>query len=811
MENLLRDLRFAFRNLRKNPGFTAAALLCLALGIGASSAIFSVVYGVLLKPLPFADPGRVVMIWDHFLQQDTPKSPVSAQEFLDVRSQSRVFTDVGAVAPQLVSLSGRDEPQQLVAGRASVSLFQVLGVKTAQGRLFVPEEDRPGNNKVALLSYQLWKDRFGSEPSVVGSKITLDGSPYVVVGVLPEEFDLGTFHHDIWLPQGFDIAKLPPRHIRVMSLIARLKPGVTLAQAQAELDLLAHHFEQQYPDIYPPGSGWGMHAVPAHEDLVGNVRRTLLVLFGAVGLVLLIACANVANLLLARAASRHKEVAIRTALGASRSGLIRQFLTEGLLLSFLGALLGLLLAFWITRALTALNPGNIPRLGEVRLDGGALLFALGIVMVTGVVFGLVPVLQTSTRNLREPLQEGGKTSASGAAGQRTRSALIVLEIAVALIVLVAAGLSIKSFRSLLAVNPGFRSQDVFTLQLSLPRPRYPEDSKVTTFQHRLLERVEALPGVESASFTSQLPLVGVNDLSGDVTVEGRLVDPTHPNPVTAWRMVTSDYFKTMGIAVLQGRPFTPADGEKAAGVAVVDEDLAKRLWPGVSPLGRRLHLNARTPELSQWRTVVGVVRHVRQQDLGQPEGDQLYVPLFQHPLRLMFVALRTRAAPEKQMPALREAIWSIDRDLAIIAPQTMEERLRSSLSRPRFSMSLFSAFALTSLLLTVIGVYGVMAYSVAQRTRDMGIRMALGAGRKDVVRLVVVQGLVLTGAGVAIGLAAAWILSRVMLSLLYGVEATDLATFTEVSLLLGALAAVASYIPARRAAKVDPLVSLRYE
>jgi putative ABC transport system permease protein len=811
MENLLRDLRFSVRNLKSNPGFTAAALLCLALGIGASSAIFSVVYAVLLKPLPFADPDRVVMIWDHFLLQDTPKSPVSAQEFMDVRGQSRVFTEVGAWAPQLVSLSGRDEPQQLVAGRASASLFQVLGVKTSQGRLFTPEEDRPGNNKVALLSYQLWKDRFGSEPGVVGGKITLDGSPYVVAGVLPEGFELGPFHFDLWIPQGFDLAKLPPRNIRLMSLAGRLKPGVTAARARAELDLLAHRFQQQYPDIYTPGSGWGMHAVPIHEDLVGNVRRTLLILFGAVGLVLLIACSNVANLLLARATSRHKEVAIRTALGASRAGLIRQFLTEGLLLSFLGALLGLLLAFWITRLLTGLNPGNIPRLGEVRLDGGVLLFALGIVMVTGVVFGLLPALQTSGRNLRGPLQEGGKTSASGAAGQRARSTLIVLEIAVALIVLIAAGLSIQSFRRLLAVDPGFRSDNVFTLQLSLSRPRYPQNSQVTTFQSRLLERVGTLPGVESASLTSQLPLVGINGISGDISVEGRLSDATHPDPVTAWRMVTPDYFKTMGIQVLEGRAFAASDTQQAPGAVIVDEELAKRLWPAASPLGRRLRLNAPTPQLSEWRSVVGVVRHVRQEELGSTEGDQLYVPLYQYPSRLMFMALHTRAAPEALTPALRQAIWAIDKDLPIIEPKTMDERLRSSLSRPRFNMSLFSGFALTALLLTVVGVYGVMAYSVAQRTRDMGIRMALGADRKSLVRLVVLQGLTLTGAGVAIGLAVSWILARVMASLLYGVEATDLATFTAVTLLLGALAVVASYIPARRAARVDPVVSLRYE
>jgi putative ABC transport system permease protein len=526
--------------------------------------------------------------------------------------------------------------------------------------------------------------------------------------------------------------------------------------------------------------------------------------------VLVISCINVANLLLARATSRSKEVAIRTALGSSRSILVRQFLTEGLVLSFFGALLGLLLAFWSTRALVAFNPGNIPRLDQVRLDGSVLLFTLSLVVVTGCIFGLVPVFHSLGKSLRAPLQDGGKTSAGTTSGQRTRSTLVVAEIAIALVVLVGTGLMIQSFRRLLDVNPGFRSSGLLTARYTLTSARFPQETQALSLHRRLLEQVAALPGVEGAAIVSELPMGAGLNLSGDVNIEGRVLGPNEAPPVTGWRMVSPDYFKTMEVPLRQGRAFSTADDENAPGAVILDEALARRLWPGESALGKRLRLNARTPAQSIWRTVVGVVGHVRQQGLAEAGGDQLYVPLAQYPVRLTTLVLRPAGSPESLAAGLRDAFRSIDRDLPIDV-KTIDQVIDASLSRQRFNTLLFTFFGCVALALTVIGVYGVMAYSVAQRTRDVGIRMALGARKEDVLRLIVGQGARLTSAGLVLGLAAAWGLSRLMLSLLYGVGTSDAVTFVGVPLLLGALGLTASYLPARRAAKVDPLVALRYD
>ena len=810
MEALLRDLKRACRNLLQGRGSTLAALLCLALGMGASCAIFSVINTVLLKPLPFAEPDRVVMVWNHFLLQDTPKSPFSGREFLDLQSQSTVFEGLATVAPQFVSLSGEGEPVELLAGRATSSLFPVLGVEAAVGRVFTPEEDVFGQNDVVLLTHKLWRERFGSDPGIVGQKITLDGRPTVVTGVLPENFRFGASSYALWIPQALNPARLMPRQIRSVSVVAKLKPGVSLERAQQEVDLIAQRFEKDYPESYPEGSGYGIHLTPAREDLVGEVRTTLLVLFGAVGLVLVISCLNVANLLLARATARAKEVAIRTALGSSRSILVRQFLTEGLVLSFFGALAGLLLAFWSTRALAAFNPGNIPRLDQLRLDGTVLFFTLGLVVLTGCIFGLVPILFSTGRNLRDPLQDGGKTSAGTTGGQRTRSLLVVAEIAIALVVLVGAGLMIQSFRRLLDVDPGFRTHDLLTARFTLTIARFPEAPQAAALQQQLLERVGALPGVESVALTSELPMGTGLNLSGDITLEGKVLGPNEAPPVTGWRMVSPDYFKTLEIPLRQGRMFTNADNDHAPGVVILDEELARRLWPGESPLGKRLRLNARTPEQSIWRTVVGVVGHVRQHELAEAGGDQLYLPLAQNPLRLTTLVARSAGDAEGLATGVREAFRLVDRDLPVEI-RTIEEVIDDSLTRQRFNTFLFMAFGLIALTLTVIGVYGVMAYSVAQRTRDVGIRMALGAHRNDVLRLIVGHGARLAVLGIVIGLAAAWSLSRLMISLLYEVAAGDALTFLGVSLLLGLLALLASYLPARRAAKVDPLVALRYD
>ncbi|HYO13130.1 MAG TPA: ABC transporter permease [Thermoanaerobaculia bacterium] len=809
MEALLRELRFASRNLYKNRGFTLAALLCLALGMGASSAIFSVVNAVLLEPLPFAEPDRVVMIWNQFLLLDTPKAPFSGREFFDLESQSTAFERIAVVGQQFVSLTGDGEPQELLAARATAGIFPVLGVNAALGRVFTPDEDVFGKNDVAVLSHELWTERFGSDPHIAGRKITIDGRPFLVTGVLPEGFRFGNGQFDLWVPQGLSPERLMPRQVRTVTLAGRLKPGVSLETAQAEVDVIAQRFQRDDPEAYPAESGYGIRLIPAHEDLVGGVRTALLVLFGAVGLVLVISTLNVANLLLARATARAKEVAIRTALGSSRGLLVRQFLIEGLLLSFLGAVLGLLLAFWATRVLVAVDPGNIPRLDQVRLDGGVLLFTLGLVVATGVLFGLVPVFHSTRRSLRDPLQDGGKTSA-GTAGHRTRSALVVVEIGLAVIVLIGAGLMIKSFRRLLEVDPGFQTRGLLTARFSLSRSRYPEDSGLIPLQRQLLMNVLDLPGVKSAAIASELPMGTGLGFSGDMVLEGRPTGPNEPPPVTGWRMVSPGYFETMKIPLLQGRTFTPADDEKAPGAVIVEEDLARRLWPDESPLGKRLKLNARTPEQSVWRTVVGVVGHVRQQGLAEAGGDQLYVPIAQYPARLATLVVAPTASPESVAAGVREAVWAIDRDLPVEI-RTIEEMIAGSLTRQRFNTFLFTAFGVIALALTVIGVYGVMAYTVAQRTRDVGIRMALGAHRRDVLRLVVGQGALLVSLGLALGLAAAWGLSRLIAALLYGIEATDAATFAAVSLLLLGMGLAASYVPARRAAKVDPLVALRNE
>ena len=809
MEALLRDLRLAFRNLLKNRGFTVAALLCLGLGMGASCAIFSVVNAVLLKPLPFGDPERVMILWNQFLLQDSPKVSFSGREFLDLRSQNTTFEEVGAAAPLFVSLTGDQEPQELLAARATASLFSTLRIKAALGRVFTPEEDVFGRSNVAVLTDKLWKERFGADPGIVGRKITLDGKPFVVTGVMPEDFRLGANTYDLWVPMALNPATLMPRQVRTVTVFGRLKPGVTPERAQQELDLLARRFEQDYPESYPAGSGYGMHLASAREDLVGDVRTTLMVLFGAVGLVLVISCLNVANLLLARATSRSKEVAIRTALGSSRGTLVRQFLAEGLVLAFAGALVGLLLAFWSTRALVVLNPGNIPRLDQVHLDGNVLLFTLGLILVTGCIFGLVPVLHSTGKALRDPLQEGGKTSASGA-GQRTRSALVVAEIAIALMVLVGAGLMIQSFRRLLDVDPGFRTKELLTVRFTMTNARFPKLPPVVALQRRVLEQTAALPGVESVALASEIPMsVGVN-LSGDLTVEGKVLGPNEALPATSWRRVTPDFFKTMDIRLLQGRPFTPADDEQAPGVAIADENLARRLWPGENALGKRVKLETTGLAQSSWLTIVGVARHVRQNALAEAGGDQLYLPMAQNTARLTTLVLRPAGSTKGLAASVRAAFRSIDPDLPIEI-KTIDQVVDDSLTRERFNTFLFTSFGLIALALTVIGVYGVMAYSVAQRTRDLGIRMALGAQKEDVLRLIVGQGARLTLLGLVLGLLGAWGLSRLMLSLLYGVGASDALTFISVPLLLGLLGLAASYLPARRAAKVDPLVALRYE
>jgi len=814
MDTLRRDLRFAVRSLLRSPGFTAAAVLCLALGIGANSAVFSVVQAVLLKPLPYHQPERLVMLWGQMLSDDRTEIPASGAEFRDYRDMAESLDEVAAIVNRYVNLTGQGEPERLVAARVSASLFPMLGVEAAHGRTFLPEEDRRGNEKEVVLSNGLWRRRFGADPSIVGKKILLSDEPFTVVGVMPAdfEFQFGAFHHELWIPIAIDWEHLPPRDFRGLRVLARLAPGVSLGQAQAEMDTIADRFERQYPDVYPAASGFGIHLTPLHEQIVGDVRPALTVLMGLVGLVLLIACANVANLILARSADRTKEVAVRASVGAGRADLLRQLLTESVLLAVAGAALGLLFAAGGLKVLRAVDPADLPRLGEVGIDGSVLLFTVAIAIVTGVAFGLVPALRGSRPDLQSTLKEGGRTDAGAGGRGRLRSALVVAEVALALIVLVGAALMVRSFLDLRAVDPGFSPDGLLTAQLYLSPTRYPEGHQKVAYGQRLLERLRSVPGVRSAGAVSGLPMSQVQ-MTVETDVEGDVRAETAARPVFDWRPVSPGYFETMEIPLVEGRTFDQRDHAEAQPVCVVSADLARRFWPGESALGKRLMLLAGQPNGPEWRTVVGVVGPVRALSLeGDEAVGQVYTPMPQSPLPFFSVALRTEGAdPEALAGAVREAIWSVDADQPVENIQTMDQILREAAAGKQGYALLLTLFAGVALALAVVGVYGVMAYSVARRTREIGLRMSLGADRRDVLSLIVGRGALLAAVGLVLGTGLALVAGRFLAGLLYGVTAHDPGTLAGAALVLGALVVAASLIPALRATRVDPIVSLRSE
>ncbi len=809
---MLQDFRFAARRLLKTPGFTAVAVLCLALGIGANSAVFSLVNSILLRSLPFNEPDRLVAIWEQFTQrQGLDRVPASGYELRDFREQNHVFTDVAASIGKVVNLTGEGEPEQLLGLRISASLMPMLGVQPILGRNFLVDEDRRGNEHVLLLSYGLWQRRFGGDPKVLDRKLTLDGSPYVVVGVLPKDFQFGPRTSELFLPIAIPFDSLPfPRDARGLVLTAKLKPGVTLSRAQADLDAVARQMARDNPDYYPARSGWGVYLRPLQEEIVGKIRPALLVLAGAVAFVLLIACLNVANLLLARATGREKEVAILTALGASRGALTRQFLAEGLLLSLWGGGLGLLLAWWGMKALVALNPERVPRLHEIGVDGRALAFTVAVTIVVGVVFGLLPAFRSSSGGrLHELIKSGGKTSSVGTGRHRLRSVLVVLEVAAALVVLIGAGLMIRSFLALSHVDPGFRSERLLTLQVTLPANKYPNPVQQGQFFDRLLPRLRSLPGVNGVGSVSILPLGGWAE-NAEVTLEKRVIETSDPHPPVALRTCSPDYFSVMGIALQRGRVFGPADSAQSTAVAIVEQGLADRLWPGEDPLGKRLRINDMGPT-SPFREVVGVVHDIKHQALDAQSRGHLYLPYSQVPGPMMSIVLRTAGEPTAVARGVREAVGSIDRNQPVADVSTMEEVVARSVAQPRFNTILFGIFAAVALFLAVVGVYGVMAYSVTQRTNEIGIRMSLGAREEQVLQMIVGQGLWLTGLGVGIGLVLAAWLTRLMAGLLFGIGTLDLTTFGGVALLLALLGFLASYLPARRATRVNPIIALRHE
>ncbi|MCA1818147.1 MAG: ABC transporter permease [Acidobacteria bacterium] len=805
--DLGQDLRFGLRVLMKQPGFTAIAVVALALGVGANSAIFSVVNTVLLRPLPYQDPGRLVLVFEDNTKRGYPRDTPAPANYFDWRDQNRVFEAMAAMAEVSLNLSGDGEPERLDGHRVSASLFPILGVSPQLGRWFSAEEDQPGAGRVVVLSDALWRRRFGGDRGIVGKSITLNGAGFQVIGVMPAGFQFPSREDQFWIPIAFTQQQAARRGSHYLDVVARLRDGVTLAQARAEMTTIAARLQQQYPE---ENTDVGAAVVPLQEQLVGKIKPALLVLLGAVGFVLLVACANVANLLLARAAARQKEIATRIALGASRLRLVRQLLTESVLLAAVGGGVGLLLAAWGVRALKAFIPDTISQAKEIAIDVRVLVFTLLVSLLTGLVFGLAPALQATRFNLNETLKEGGRDSASGSRGNRIRAALVVAEVAISLVLLVGAGLLVNSFMRLRGVDPGFRPANLLTMRVVPSPQKYPDLARHTAFYTELLRRVEALPGVRSASVASQIPLIAQGDSEG-LLFEGRPDPPAGEPNIVATRVVSPHYFETMGIRLLRGRAFTDRDRADSPSVAVISETMARRYWPGEDPLNKRFSFGrARTDE--DWVTVVGVANDVRQFGLDAEVKPQVYIAYPQidgfYP---RYLIVSTSVEPHGVASAVRGAVWEVDRDQPVSDVLTMEEVLGESIARQRFSTLLLGVFAGVALLLAAVGIYGVMSYAVAQRTHEIGIRMALGAQTRDVLKLAVGQGLKLVLVGVAIGIVASLALTRLMASLLYGVSATDPVTFAAITLVLVGVAALASYIPARRATKVDPLVALRYE
>ncbi len=816
-DEMFQDLRYGARMLLRQRAFTIAAVIALALGIGANTAVFSVVNAVLLRPLPYQNSDRMAMIWGNFLLLKIEQLSAKAAEYVDYRDQTQSFETVAAFRTEDFTLTGGSQPERVAGARVTANLFPMLGARAAQGRLIASEENQTGRDNVMVVSHKFWQRRLGGDPNVIGRSVRFSASSYTIIGVMPAGFEFPhpsfnfTGPAEFWIPLAFTTEQVAQRQQPYyLHVIALLKPNVTIEQARAEMTALGQRFEREhgqrggYRGPNNEDGGWRITVMPLQEQIVGNSRRALLVLFAAVGLVLLIACANAANLLLMRATVRQKEMAIRAAMGAHRLRLIRQLLTESLLIAALGSAGGLTLAWLGVKALVALSPDNLPRLQEIDVDGRVLFFTLTLSVLTGLIFGLAPALQASRPNLQHTLKEGGAAAPRGR--HWLRNLLVVGEVAIAMTLLIGAGLMLNSFARLQRVDTVVDVDKVLSVEINLPPTKYTEPAQATAFFQELIRRVESLPGVERVSLSNVLPL-GAYALNDPFSIEGRAY--TADNATwAAWQSVMPNYFRTLGIPFIAGRDFTEQGAGIASGETVINETMARRYFPNEDPIGKRISLGGQGPP---WLTIVGVVKDIRQRGLEAEAGPDWYFPYSRRPSLYACLLLRTSGDRMRLASAVRSQISAIDKDQPVLAIKTLNEVIATTTAPRRFNTLLLAIFAAVALALAAVGIYSVISYSVTQRTQEVGIRIALGARQGDVIRLILKQGLALTLIGVGAGVLGAIAAARAMSGLLYGVTATDPATFAAISLLLAIVATLACYLPARRAARVEPMAALRCE
>lgn len=808
MNNLITDIRYGFRSLLKRPGATAIALGTLALGIGVNTAIFSAVDSILLRPLPFKDPGRIVSVWEQTPSLGIQQNQSAPANFFDLRNQNQVFEALGAYGPLDINLTGSGDPERLDGQVVSANVFSILGVAPALGRTFLANEDQLGQEHVVVLSDALWQRRFNRDPSIINRNIALNGETFTVVGVMPRGFFFPLRETELWVPWAMEPEQASGRGDHYLGLVARLRPESSIERANADLAAIGQRLAVEYPRT---NEGLGFIAHSLHRDYVGDLRLPMLILFGAVGLVLLIACANVANLLLAQATTRRKEIAIRLALGARRWTIVRQMLVESLLLASGGGLLGVFGAFWGVEALAKFLPESLSKLQGVNIDARVLLFTLGVSVLTAIVFGGVPALLASRTTPGATLSDVARDMAGGTSGRHVRRLLVVSEVALAVVLLVSAGLLIRSFQLLRRVEPGFNPENALTMRMVLPFPKYARKETRSAFFDEVLRQVKETPGVEAAGMITFMPL-SFSGMNFSFSVEGRAAPGDQNLPFALWRVVSPDYFRALGIPLLRGRYFEAHDSADTTPVTLVNRRLAEQYWPGEDAIGKRLKVGP-TDSQNSWLTVVGVVGDVRQTGLYEQKLE-FYVPYLQE--RRSFMAprdliVRTKADPAVIAAAVRKAVWSVDKDQPVSNVRTVSEVFSAAISQERFQALMLGLSAALALVLACVGLYGVISYSVVQRTHEIGVRMALGAQPVDVLRLVIRQGMTLTFAGLIVGIVAGMFVTRVLTDMLFGVTPRDPLTFAGVPVLLLIVAFLACYIPARRATRIDPLVALRYE